>query len=223
MRDQQQLPCDEDLARRTQAGSLTAFDELIVRYHRRIYAFVAQSCAGASDASQITQDTFVKAFQAIGTFDPRRSFAAWLFTIARRKAIDHHRAARPIADTPLPDLADGIDPAEQLARQEERQTLWDSARRLLPEAQFHALWLKYAEDMSVATIAQILHKTQTHVKVLLFRARRALARELGAAGQKAHTNVRGPQRTPRKQEAQPYTPSSASSIPLAVPIRKQLL
>ena len=50
----------------------------------------------------------------------------------------------------------------------------------MPEPQFQALWLKYAEEMSVADIAQVLHKTQTHVKVLLFRARRVLARELKA-------------------------------------------
>ena len=51
-------------------------------------------------------------------------------------------------------------------------------RALLPEGQFQALWLRYAEDMRVAQIARVLGKTQTHVKVLLFRARRKLAVEL---------------------------------------------
>jgi hypothetical protein len=50
----------------------------------------------------------------------------------------------------------------------------------LPGPQFQALWLRYAEEMSVAGIEQVLRKTQTHVKVLLFRARRVLARELKA-------------------------------------------
>jgi RNA polymerase sigma-70 factor (ECF subfamily) len=80
----------------------------------------------------------------------------------------------------MPEPQDDDDPAELLARQEERQGLWGLARRRLPEAQFQALWLRYAEDLSVAGIAQVLHKTQTHVKVLLFRARRVLARELKA-------------------------------------------
>jgi RNA polymerase sigma-70 factor, ECF subfamily len=169
---------DEELARQTQAGSLTAFEALVSRYEHRVYAFVAQLCRNATDATDITQDTFVKAFQAISQFNPRHTFAAWLFTIARHKAIDHHRAAPPTADEPAPELPDHNDPAELMATQEERLNLWRVARRALSETQFQALWLKYAEDLSVAQIARVLHKTQTHVKVLLFRARLRLGREL---------------------------------------------
>ena len=173
---------DEELARQTQAGSLAAFEELVYRYEGRIYGFVANSCRNAADAREVTQDSFVRAFQAIGQFDCRRGFGPWLFAIARRKCIDHHRAASPaMADEPMPELPDLVDPSELLARREERENLWQLAHRRLPEAQFQALWLRYAEDMSVAGIARVLGKTQTHVKVLLFRARNALGRELKAA------------------------------------------
>jgi RNA polymerase sigma-70 factor (ECF subfamily) len=170
---------DQELARQTQAGSLAAFEELVYRYEGRIYGFVANFCGNGADAREVTQDTFVRAFQAIERFDPGRSFAPWLFTIARRKCLDRHRGARPTVDDPVPELADEDDPAELLARQEERQNLWELARRKLPKPQFQALWLKYAEDMNVGDIAQVLRKTQTHAKVLLFRARQALGRELG--------------------------------------------
>ena len=56
--------------------------------------------------------------------------------------------------------------------------MWALARRQLPDAQFQALWLRYTEGMNVAEIAQVLRKTRVHVKVLLFRARHALARDL---------------------------------------------
>jgi RNA polymerase sigma-70 factor (ECF subfamily) len=171
---------DEELARQTQAGSLVAFEELVYRYEARVYGFIANCCRNGADAREVTQETFVRAFQAIGQFDCRRSFEPWLFTIARRKCIDHHRAAPSTTDEALPDLPDDNDPAELLARQEERQNLWELARRRLPDTQFQALWLRYAEEMSVAGIAQALHKTQTYVKVLLFRARQTLARELRA-------------------------------------------
>ena len=59
--------------------------------------------------------------------------------------------------------------------------MWELARRRLPETQFQALWLRYVEDLSVAGIAQALRKTRTHIRVLLFRARAALGRELKAA------------------------------------------
>ena len=171
---------DEELARQSQAGSLVAFEELVRRYEGRVYGFIAKCCRNGADAAEVTQETFVRAFQAISQFDCRRGFGPWLFTIARRKCIDHHRAAPSMTDEAMPDPADDNDPAELLARQEERQNLWELARRRLPEAQFQALWLRYAEDMSVAGIAQVLHKTQTHLKVLLFRARQTLACELRA-------------------------------------------
>ena len=171
---------DEELARQSQAGSLVAFEELVYRYEARVYGFIANCCRNGADAREVTQDTFVRAFQAIGQFDCQRGFRPWLFTIARRKCIDHHRATPSTTDEAMPDLPDDNDPAELLARQEERQNLWELARQRLTETQFQALWLRYAEDMSVAGIAQVLHKTQTYLKVLLFRARQALARELKA-------------------------------------------
>ena len=170
---------DEELARQTQAGSLAAFEELVYRYEGRIYGFVLNCCRHGSDAREVTQDTFVRAFQAIEQFDARREFAPWLFTIARRKCVDHHRTAPPPPpDEPMCDLVDDNDPSELLALREERQNLWQLAHRRLPEVQYHALWLRYAEDMGVAGIAKVLRKTRTHVKVLLFRARQALGREL---------------------------------------------
>ncbi len=173
---------DEELARETQGGSLLAFEELVYRYEHRIYAFVMQYCHHEADAREVTQDTFVRAFQAIGKFVPRGGFGAWLFTIARRKCIDHYRmVVRTASDEPVPDVPDHDDPSVLLSRQEDRKGLWALARRHLREPQFQALWLRYAEGMSVAGVARVLRKTKTHVKVLLFRARETLRRELIAA------------------------------------------
>ena len=169
---------DEELARQTQAGSFDAFEQLVERYEHRVHAFVIQFCRNATDAREITQDTFVKAFQSMAQFDSRRVFAAWLFTIARRKSIDRHRAATPVVDESIPEQPDYNDPAQLLADREDRQNLWQLARRRLGENQFQALWLRYAEDMDVAQIAQVLGKTRVHIKVLIFRARQILGREL---------------------------------------------
>jgi RNA polymerase sigma-70 factor (ECF subfamily) len=166
---------DEDLARQSQAGDLVAFEELVRRYENRVYSFIFQSCGHDADAREATQDTFVRAFEAIARFDPRRPFAAWLFTIARRKGIDCFRARIPSGAQSAPEQFDPDDPAELLARREEAQSLWRRARALLSNNQFHALWFRYAEDMDIARIARVLGKTQTHVKVLLFRARHTLA------------------------------------------------
>jgi RNA polymerase sigma-70 factor, ECF subfamily len=169
---------DEELARQTQAGSLIAFEELVFRYGGRIYAFVLQLCCNTADAEEVTQETFVKAFRAIALYNPRHAFPPWLFTIARRKCIDHHRAALPLSDAPAPDRTDGTNPAELLASQDDKDCLWALARQALPPSQFQALWLNYAAEMKVAEIAQVLNRTRTHIKVMLFRARRTLRRAL---------------------------------------------
>ena len=208
---------DSELARQTQAGSLTAFEELVFRYERRIYAFVAHSCRNSADAAEVTQEIFLKAFRAISLYDPRRAFATWLFTIARRKCIDRHRAAPPPSAEPMPDRADADDPAAVLVRQEDRDSLWELARRVLPHSQFQALWLNYAEELNVEEIARILSRTRTHIKVMLFRARRTLGHALEASkpGFLPFNLVEGEVRTrapldsgPRRPAAKPWSLSA---------------
>ena len=170
---------------------MAAFEELVSRHERRIYAFVAQSCRNGMDAAEITQETFVKAYQAIAQFNPKRMFAPWLFTIARRKCVDNFRATPATTDhNALPELSDAHDPAEILASHEERQQLWDFARRILPDSQFHALWLRYIEDLSVAEIARVLRRPQAYIKVLLFRARKTLASRLEPARNISHSSTK---------------------------------
>src|SRR5436309_632440 len=163
MHAEPQADPDEVLARQAQAGSLSSFEELVHRYEARIFRFVANSCRNDSDAQEVTQETFVSAYLNIGQFDVARSFATWLFTIARRKGIDRHRANRPASEERTVELVEEEDPSTQLARRESREGLWELARCTLSQLQFQALWLRYAEDMRVEEIARVLRKTQTHV------------------------------------------------------------
>jgi RNA polymerase sigma-70 factor (ECF subfamily) len=188
---------DEELARQTQAGLLVAFEELVHRYGNRVFGFVARACGQGDDPQEVTQQTFVRAFQSIAQFDSRREFAPWLFTLARRISIDRHRRRLPAADQAPPEPVDYDDPSELLARREERTDLWQLAQRRLPELQFQALWLRYAEEMKVAQVAQVLGKTRTHVKVLLFRARQTLAADLAGS----------------QSRAAPLSPAASHSLP----------
>jgi RNA polymerase sigma-70 factor, ECF subfamily len=180
MPNEPQAVSDEALARETQGGSLSAFEELVHRYEARIYRFVANNCRNDADAREVTQETFLSAFRKIDRFDSRRAFVTWLFTIARRKCIDRHRAARFADGELLPEQADEETPHELLARRESEEDLWRRARNVLSERHYQLLWLRYAEDLSVADIARVIRRTRTHVKVMLFRARLALAKKLKA-------------------------------------------
>ena len=166
---------DEELARLAQAGSLPAFEELVLRYEGRLFRFLAQGTRNESDAADLAQETLVAVYQNLERFNPARSFASWVFTIARRRQIDYFRARGRARETQEEEPIDEDDPARQLTREEERAKLWDCARATLGGAEYQALWLKYTEDLSVAEIAVVLGRTQVHVKVMLFRARGALA------------------------------------------------
>jgi len=169
---------EADLTRRAVVGSFAAFEELVYLFEKRIYGFVFQYCHNEADAKEITQDTFVRAFQALDQFDLKYPFGPWLFAIARRKCIDFYRARRPAADCHIPEQIDSRDPSRLLSQREDRENLWALARGKLSRLEFDVVWLRYAEEMDVREIARIVRKTRTHVKVTLFRARKALAREI---------------------------------------------
>jgi len=76
---------------------------------------------------------------------------------------------------------DGADPLIAVIASDETENLWVNARRLLSDEVFTAMWLRYAEDMSISDIARALDRSGSWTKVNLMRARRALDNELGAA------------------------------------------
>jgi RNA polymerase sigma-70 factor, ECF subfamily len=169
------LLSDQELARLSQAGSLVHFEELVTRHEGRIFGFLVRCCGNEADARDLTQATFVAAHRALHRYQPAGAFAPWLFTIARNKFIDHSRAARPAVDLEdVPGLAQADNPADILARREDEQEIWRRARRILGQDQFEGLWLKYQEDLTIQEIARAMGRTQTSVKVLLFRARQNL-------------------------------------------------
>lgn len=167
------------LVRAAREGSEAAFVQLVRHYESRMFNFLLQWVGNAHDAEDLAQETFVQAYAGLARYDARWSFSTWLYTIARRRAIHHWRTAKKWEALPdEPDWeATEADPAVGAAERDERSQLWSLARRL-PETQFTVLWLHYAEDFTVEEIARILGTNRIHVRVNLFRARRALARQL---------------------------------------------
>ncbi len=84
---------DDDLAivQKVQAGDVDAFDDLVTKYRERIYAVVYNLTSNREDASDLTQDAFIKAFQSIGRFKGKSSFFTWLYRIALNTTLTHLR------------------------------------------------------------------------------------------------------------------------------------
>jgi RNA polymerase sigma-70 factor, ECF subfamily len=166
---------DEELARQCQAGSLAGFEALVTRYEKRLLRFLTRCAGNEEDACELTQAIFVTAYRSMTLYHAERPFSAWLFTIARRKLIDYQRARRPtVGLESVPEPVVTSDPAQILADREDADQLWGFARARLTPEQFQAVWLRYQEGLSVKEVAQALGRTQTSVKVLLFRARQTL-------------------------------------------------
>lgn len=165
---------EAELVHAAVAGEGMAFDALVQLHGSRVFHYIHQMTRQAQDAEDLTQQTFIKAFAHLHRVDTTRPLIGWLLTIARRTALNHFRSARqwePVAEE-LP--ASGPSPAQQAEDHDRVADLWTHARRALSPREYEVLWLRFAENLSVAETARVVGLTQTHVKILVFRSRRTL-------------------------------------------------
>jgi RNA polymerase sigma-70 factor (ECF subfamily) len=168
-------PGDEELALRASRGCAASFEELMRRYQAPVLHFL-QHRGRLSDAEDLLQETFVRAYANLDRYRPRWRFSTWLFTIARRISINHGRTVRPVSDDDAARQAasSAPGPVEAAAEAESRRYLWAIADRVLAEEERTALWLHYVEGMPAREIATVLDRSWVSVKTMMFRARKKL-------------------------------------------------
>ena len=84
-------PSDIELVLKAQKGDVRAFDELVERYHSKIYNLIYNMMSNREDAEDLTQDVFVKAFEALPRFKGKSSFYTWIYRIAVNKTINSRK------------------------------------------------------------------------------------------------------------------------------------
>lgn len=166
----------DELAAKAAAGSSASFERLVNLVGPRLLRFLVGRIGDAHAAEDALQETLIKAYRALGRYDPSRSVTAWLFTIAARQAVQHWRSRRPAVSLDAVDApADGAAGAlDGMVEAERRQGIWAAAAAELTDEQYAALWMRYAEGLTVRDIAGALEKTEGSVKVMLHRACRRL-------------------------------------------------
>ncbi len=167
---------DEELASKIAEGARSLFEELISRYSMRLFYFLRHRTESDQDIEDLVQETFLKAFKGINRFDPERKFSTWLYTIAIREAVSHHRANKKMKHSPV-GSSSLTGPEEIVIQKEESQNIWELATTL-PKKEYEALWLFYAEEMPIKDIARVTKKSPITVRVLLYRARSKLAERI---------------------------------------------
>lgn len=172
-----------ELVRRAAGGCEDSFTELSRRFRPRLLCLVERRLGGhRADAEDVAQASLARAFQHLDRFDPRYRFSTWLYTIAIRLAHDHARSRRrrpthvALDETNCP--ATAADETLAAQRQDEVDNVWQLAKRVLSDAQFTAMWLRYGEDLTMTEVAQVMQRSGIGVRVLLHRARTRLVAEL---------------------------------------------
>ncbi|TKS54423.1 RNA polymerase sigma factor RpoE [Luteimonas yindakuii] len=185
--DTEQL--DQELVRRVQRGDTAAFDLLVRKYQHRIAALIGRYIADWSEVQDVAQETFIRAYRAIGNFRGDAQFYTWLHRIAVNTAKNHlvaHKRRPPTDDIDVSDaeqfdsgirLRDSDTPERELMRQQMEQTVM-RAVEALPEELRVAITLREVDGLSYEDIATRMGCPIGTVRSRIFRAREAIDQEL---------------------------------------------
>jgi RNA polymerase sigma-70 factor, ECF subfamily len=182
------------LVRRCIAGDAAAWEEIVQRYHRRIYNICYRFAGSGDDAQDLTQEVFIKMYRTLQSYDLERgAFMTWVTTITRNLLVDHFRKSKQDRMTDSMDSApseheDAMPLSEQIqdtaltpdARAQSREikeTVHKALQKLSPDLR-EAVILRDLQDMDYKEIATVLKVPEGTVKSRINRGRAELARLL---------------------------------------------
>lgn len=182
------------LIRRCIAGDAAAWEEIVQRYHRRIYNICYRFAGSGDDAQDLTQEVFIKMYRTLDTYDhDRAAFMTWVTTMTRNLLVDHFRKTKhdrltdsldaPVSEhedaMPLSDKIEDISlpPDARVQSRETRESVHHALQRLSPELR-EAVILRDLQDMDYREIATVLKVPEGTVKSRINRGRAELARLL---------------------------------------------
>lgn len=177
---------DEELVARTQAGDPDAFDELVIRYSKRLYGLVYNMTSNHEDTNDLLQDVFAKAYRSIKGFQRKSSFYTWMHSIAVNMTINFLKKRGRRQSTSLDDedaglqydkefleATEGSDPRREANLSELQQRLNEALQKLSHEHRA-VVTMFDIQGMPHAEIAKILRISEGTVRSRLFYAHRQL-------------------------------------------------
>jgi len=186
---------DRRLLTRAQGGDISAFEELVARHEEKVYGLALRMTRSEADAAEITQDTFLSAYQHLAEFRGEAAFGSWVHRIAANNALMRLRRQR-VLDVDNEDLA-GPEFTERGSLAESPETDWtrraddkildeelgraiQEATDALPEGYREVFLLKDVEGLSYEEISEMVGISVPAVKSRLHRARLALREAIDA-------------------------------------------
>jgi RNA polymerase sigma-70 factor, ECF subfamily len=182
------------LVRRCVTGDAGAWEEIVQRYHRRIYNVCYRFAGTSEDAQDLTQEVFIKIYRTLNSYDVERgAFMTWVTTMTRNLLVDHFRKTKQdrVTDSidsvssehedamPLSEQIEdqGAPPDAQVQSREARAAVHEALGKLSPELR-EAVILRDLQDMDYRDIAAVLKVPEGTVKSRINRGRAELARLL---------------------------------------------
>jgi RNA polymerase sigma-70 factor, ECF subfamily len=170
---------DQKLIEKTLQGHTASFGALVVRYQDFIFTIVLRMVKQREIAEEIAQDSFVKAFECLESFEGKSKFSSWLYSIAYRTALDYLRKAKRFQDSSsieeinTVEIATVTDGLQELVAKE-RSTIIQECIMKLPEIDAAIITFYYFEELSVREISQITEQSEDNIKIKLYRSRKKL-------------------------------------------------
>ena len=175
---------DASLASNAQKGDREAYGELVIRFQNRIYSFCYQFFRNPDLASDLAQETFLRAYRYIKKYDPDKKFSTWLYSIAKNICIDEYRKMSRGRTVSIDDLPPEMIKATeesfhlkspmQISMQVQDRMMLEEAIAKLPEKYRTVIILCYFQEMPYQEIADVLALNLNLVKVRIFRAKKRL-------------------------------------------------
>lgn len=170
---------DEELVQRAQRDDDRSFGELVTRYETKVYSLALKMLRNPEDAEDVLQETFLRAYRGIKSFQGHSTFSTWIYRITANSALMKLRkkqlptvsiddADEREAPINIADWAPG--PVERLMSEETRKAMEDAIEALPPEFR-QVFILRDVEELSNAEVADVLDLSVAAVKSRLHRAR----------------------------------------------------
>lgn len=161
---------EQSLILKAKAGVTSCFSQLVLLYQTRLFQYLLARCQSSYDAEDVLQETFISAYKYINSYKPQWQFSTWLFTIANRLIKNQHSIyykTYQITDNPLA--------SEMDTNLFDRDNIWNQLKYVLKAEAYDVIWFFYIEELSYKEIAKILKRSQSWVKISLFRSKKKLA------------------------------------------------
>ena len=165
------------LVQRTLGGESAAFEQIILRYERRVFGLAMKLLGVRDDAQDAAQEVFLRAFKYLHRLDVRKPIEPWLMqmtvNVCRNIGRTRQRRWNTFPDVAAPDAASAdksTNPYSGVAEEQQRQMLW-RALESLPEKERMAVILRDIEGLSTAEVAEIQQSSESTVRSQVSRAR----------------------------------------------------